>query len=79
MFSKGVYNIRKMIALGFLYCNHSDMVSKREELWGMFNPTIQPKIKKETLRDVLYALFYFSIFVHLDYEESKDVKNKELI
>ena len=32
MFTKGVYNIRKMIALGFLYCNHSDMVTKREEL-----------------------------------------------
>jgi hypothetical protein len=67
--------------LGFLYCNHTDVVTKREDLWGMVNPDMNLRITRESLREVLYAMFYFSIIVHLEIEEKKPTvqQNKALI
>ena len=37
IFEKGVYNVKNLIILAFLYCQHSDIYTKKEDLWGLIN------------------------------------------
>ena len=43
----------KLLMLGFLMCSHRDDKHARDSLWGLINPTIKQKVKRDHLRDFL--------------------------
>ena len=52
LFNKGTYDIKKLIMLGFLYCQHEDIFTKKESLWGLINPEVKPTTSKKSVKEV---------------------------
>jgi hypothetical protein len=67
-----VFNIRRLIALGYLYCDHKDMVTKKEELWAMVNPDMNSRVSKKDIKETLKMFFYYAIQLQLEIEERKE-------
>ncbi len=51
-FKEGTYNVRNLVLLGFLYCKHSDIFTKKEDFWGLINPSVDGTTTKEHIKEV---------------------------
>lgn len=74
--AKGSYDVKKLIALGFLYCNHPDPHQKREELWTLINSEANETVTKEQVRQIMHMLFYYAIDLRLLIERSRRVTDQ---
>ena len=61
IFNTGVYKIKNLIILAFLYCTHNDPVSKKEDLWGLIDADMSGQASREEISDFFKLLFYFAI------------------
>ena len=44
IYKDGVYQVDKLLIMGWLLCKHADQYSKEEELWHVINPELQPTV-----------------------------------
>ena len=58
------HNVRKLLRLGWLLCEHADQKSQEDELWFLISPDMADSVPVKEVLDFVNTLVFFAININ---------------